>query len=201
MSAIFEKLSSAFQNIINKAYQAKKKQVRKLELNNCKNLSEAFKFVKFDDSKSVLLVETSIEDNFGKFKPQDLTEINKKCKNKSIVLFLAFKNSSKFSIFWKSKELDHFLFLKPYTDEFTENDKKVYEFIVNVLADSLNCGHLGLDKRYQISLDTNQVDIFQIADYRGSNLLSIARETNNVNIESKFESLKLYLLDQNRGPH
>ncbi|KAL7011650.1 hypothetical protein ACKWTF_014370 [Chironomus riparius] len=116
-------------------------------------------------------------------------------------MFLTSKSFLNFQIAWKSNEIDHFMILKPYSLLLTEDDEEVYEFIADVLTDSLKNRHIGIDKTYQLSLDINQVDIYQIADHRGLNLLLIAKQAENINLITKFESLKLYLLDQDRGSH
>lgn len=59
------------------------------------------------------------------------------------MIVLYSKNNENFSIYWKSKEIQHLLTLAAYNDTPQINEKCFYEFLANFLAKSLVEGHLG----------------------------------------------------------
>ncbi|KAL7011211.1 hypothetical protein ACKWTF_014160 [Chironomus riparius] len=62
------------------------------------------------------------------------------------------------------------------------DDRNIYQFIVDFLANSLSRGKLGVYKKYSISPSTNQIDIHLLADIRNYNLLPLAAESGNADV-------------------
>ena len=81
--------------------------------------------------------------NIDDFKHTHLKSLQDKCEKKSIVIFLSSKTCNKVSIYWKFKELENFFTLKHYGENYSENDKKIYEFVAEFLVKSLSKGELG----------------------------------------------------------
>jgi len=93
--------------------------------------------------QNVLKLKINIEEDFDELSTTELKKLQKKFKNISVLIFIAASNDTKFVIYWKSKEIRKFLRLKSFKDNFIENDKCVYEFVVEFLEGALRKGHLG----------------------------------------------------------
>lgn len=120
-------------------------------IKNFINIQEALKFIKTIkvpvNHQNVLQLKISIEQDFEELSTNDLKKLRKKFKNISILIFIAASNDSKFVIYWKSKDIRKILRLKSYNDNFFENDKYVYEFVVDFLEGVLTKGHLGKTRK------------------------------------------------------
>jgi len=91
----------------------------------------------------ILSIKLQIDEHFDEICSDELKILSEKCTNKSIVILLISKHSEKVLIYWKSKEIDNFLALKHYGENYSKDDKKVYEFIAEFLTRSLSRGQLG----------------------------------------------------------
>lgn len=94
-------------------------------------------------SNKVQKYKIKIDENFDKFGIINLKKLQLKFVNQSVVLFIAANNETRFYIYWKSKDSQQLLSLKPVEEYFTETDRDLCEFIADFLADSLKNGHLG----------------------------------------------------------
>jgi len=90
-----------------------------------------------------LLLNFQFYDNFLDLDSSDLQELLRKCSDKSAVITLEAKEDAKFSIYWKSKEIEEFLVLKPNLKVDLKNVKLLNQFIADFLAESLLSNHLG----------------------------------------------------------
>jgi len=118
-----------------------------LDCKNLQNLLDLFDSIELkqelEDQTTVLLLKIPVSDLFDDIDPVVLEEINRKCFNKSIIVFVTSENSNKASIYWKSKDIQQLITLVHYEEEFTENDSKIYKFVADYLATSLSKCELG----------------------------------------------------------
>ncbi|KAL7038127.1 hypothetical protein ACKWTF_009461 [Chironomus riparius] len=158
---------------------------------NFRNIHESLKFLKSIkipiNLQNILQIKLNIEKDFKEFSSIDLKKLRKKFKNISILIFIAASNDTKFVIYWKSKGIRKILRLKSHKDNFFENDKCVYEFVVDFLEGTLTKGHLGINKN--IWNNNEEVELHFLADDRNYNLLLTACESG---IIKPIESLILY---------
>jgi len=131
--------------------------IKRINIESCKDFRHAVDYIKaleldknLQESDDVILAKLHFEDGLNDFISSEMSELMELCKNKSVVILLVSKNFDKFSIYWKSKELDHFLITKPYDDQITKDDAELYDFIAEFLAEELKFGYLG--KRIYILL-------------------------------------------------
>lgn len=92
---------------------------------------------------NVLSIKLQIDDNFEKLSSTELNSLSEKCRNKSIVILLTAKDSDTVYVYWKSKDIDNILILKHYSENYSQDDKKIYEFVAEFLTKSLSKGELG----------------------------------------------------------
>jgi len=117
-----------------------------------------------DQAFKVLKLKINIDEHFDELSTTNLAELQKKFKNKSVVLFVTANNGTRFHIYWKSKNCQQILSIKPYNDYFAETDKDLCEFAADFLADSLTKGHSGNTKYLNIFiLLTYLIIIFRIS--------------------------------------
>jgi hypothetical protein len=91
----------------------------------------------------VFVTKVIVEQDFGPLSSNDLKELTDKCMDISIVIFFVSRSEKSFSIYWKSKEIQHLLTFKPYDSDYCGYNKMMYEYIVKFLTESLENGHLG----------------------------------------------------------
>jgi len=102
----------------------------------------------FTDDKSkdddiVANLKFEIDENFTDLSSSQLYYLGVKCENKAVVVAISSKDGEKISIYWKSKELQHFLTFKSYNGMILRDYKELYYFIIKFLVNSLRNGHLG----------------------------------------------------------
>lgn len=73
----------------------------------------------------------------------NLEELSQKCLGNSIVILLALNARSELCLYWKSKQIRHFLTLKHYERGDFLNDVRLFEFLANFIGNSLKRGYLG----------------------------------------------------------
>ncbi|CAG9801230.1 unnamed protein product [Chironomus riparius] len=129
-----------------------------------------------NDANKILLFKLQVEDISKKPTATDLEELGRKCANNSVVIYLTTKNDYKFYLYWKNKEIQHFLALKVYEELYLMNDTKLFDFLTSFLMNSLKRGHLGLHNAVPIHPDSNTFELYLWADHRNYNLLLIAAE-------------------------
>jgi len=129
--------------------------ISKLEISSFRHLTDALSFFhsssfkeEMQNSQNILFLKIQIKENFGELTASNLDRLLECCGNKSIVIFFESKNSQKYSIFWKSKELGYFLIMKPFTETPSSNDEECFDFIADFLANSLKDVYLGTLKYY-----------------------------------------------------
>lgn len=117
---------------------------------NCKDLTSAIEF--FDSSNvqdelkvtdTVLYIQFQIEDEFGELTTTDLLKLSSKCSGKSVVIFIESKYGERRLIYWKSKNIQHFLIFADKSETSSYSDKKIHVFVADFLAESLSRGELG----------------------------------------------------------
>lgn len=120
-------------------------------IQTCKSLKTFFDSLdsptmihELEDQTTVLFVKLQINDSLENLDLDEIKYLNSLCFNKSIVIFITSENCFKSLIYWKSKDIPKLITLKHHGDEFTENDRKVYEFVADFLASSLSKGQLGI---------------------------------------------------------
>ena len=116
----------------------------------CETIKDSIKFLNsqsFSDrlrnSNHVFPVKFQIANNLIDLSEDDLKELSGNFKNDSIVIYLTSILSLKFSIHWKSKDIDNLISLKPFTDILSKDDEEIYEEAVEMIANSLNNNQLG----------------------------------------------------------
>ncbi|XP_070501248.1 uncharacterized protein [Chironomus tepperi] len=161
---------------------------------NFSNIQESLKFLRTIkipvNHQNILQLKINIEQDFEEPSSNDLKKLRKKFKNTSILILIAASNDSKFVIYWKSKDISKILRLKSYKDNFFENDKCVYNFIVDFLEGELQKGHLGINKN--IWNNSEEIELHSLADHRNYNLLLLACESGHI---EHIEILLLYGLE------
>ncbi|KAL7014891.1 hypothetical protein ACKWTF_016175 [Chironomus riparius] len=137
---------------------------------------------KLRTSDNIISIKLQINDNFNGFNSVELKSLSEKCANRSIVILLSSKISDKIYIYWKSKDIDYVLSLKHYGENYSQDDKKIYEFIADFLIKSLSRGELGIHKDYPINPNSAEIEPHAFSDSRGFSLLLIAAELGNSEI-------------------
>ena len=88
-------------------------------------------------------------------------KLNETFKNESVVIFVSSNNDQNFNIYWKSSKIQLFLTLKPYKGRFSEKDKDLFEYVADILDNSLQNKHLGEKKIITKSQDLLFFNIIQ----------------------------------------
>ncbi|XP_070495126.1 uncharacterized protein [Chironomus tepperi] len=153
---------------------------------NFKNLLSAlalFEYM-FTDDKSkdddiVANLKFEIDESFTDLSASQLYYLGMKCEHKAVVVAISSKDGEKISIYWKSKELQHFLTFKAYNGMIFREYKELFDFIINFLVTSLRIGHLGVFNQLFIQHEMHIVELHFLADSRNFNLLLIAAEQGN----------------------
>ncbi|KAL7012859.1 hypothetical protein ACKWTF_015080 [Chironomus riparius] len=96
-----------------------------------------------ENQQSVLVLKMQVSGLYDDLDSEVLENLSEKCLNKSIVISIKLESCDKVSIYWKSKDVQQFITLRYYGEEFTENDRKIYAFVADYLASSLSRGQLG----------------------------------------------------------
>ena len=119
-------------------------------INDCNDISEIFQIFdttnikeEIENIEVTLLLRIKVDQHFGVLSTNEVQQVAKKCKNKSLVILLTSKNEDKFLIYWKSSEIQHFLKLLPYKNTPMLTGKLFFEYLVEFLANSIANGHLG----------------------------------------------------------
>ena len=137
---------------INRSPQLKKKKINEADQSvvsiakNCATQADALKLLNepaLNEAFKVLKLKIIIDGNFTELSTINLKKLQQKFKNQSFVIFIAANNDTRFHIYWKSKDSQKVLSLKPYNDCFPEPDKDLCEFVSNSLASCLENGHTG----------------------------------------------------------
>jgi len=111
---------------------------------DCVSLSDVFNFINDEiTSKNVIKIKITVENDLSELSLVNQKKLLQKFKNKSVLIFIAAKDDSKFLIYWKSKDIKQLLSLKAYKEIFCRNDKDLCEYVADFLADLLKIGHLG----------------------------------------------------------
>lgn len=110
-----------------------------------------------NDLSKLLLFKLEIESVSGQLSISELKELGQKLSDNYIVIFLATKDKTNFYLYWKSKEIQHFLMFKIYENSNYMNDLKLFEFIATFLADSLKQGYLGNFFKNSVSVLNNKL--------------------------------------------
>ncbi|KAL7029674.1 hypothetical protein ACKWTF_006315 [Chironomus riparius] len=133
-----------------------------------------------DTSKvAILKFETS-----NKPSASILMDLSQKCLGNSIVILLAIDGRKKFHLYWKSKQIKHFLTFKIYDKNDFMNDIRLFEFLADFLAHSMKRGHLGLHSKVPIKPTVNTFEFHLLADHRDFNLLLVAAEAGDAHVVS-----------------
>ena len=96
------------------------------------------------DFNKIILIKMQIKDSSNIPNLIQMNQLEHKCENHSIIIFMATMDWKRFFIFWKSSKIQHFLMLKTYDGYDFMNDIRLFEFIVNFLTISLKHEHLGM---------------------------------------------------------
>ena len=96
-----------------------------------------------EENEEPLLLKFQFYDNFLDLDSSDLLELLRKFGDKSTLMTLEAAVNTIFSIYWKSKENDEFLVLKPNLKLDLNDSKLLNQFVTDFLAESLQNNHLG----------------------------------------------------------
>jgi len=96
-----------------------------------------------NDKKSVLMLKVEISENLNEISGSDLNELNHLSKGKSLVIILTSVSDFKCFIYWKLKDMQNFLAISHYKENFVWEDREVYLFIANFLGECLRRGEIG----------------------------------------------------------
>lgn len=124
--------------------------IKPLSTHICKDVAESLQYLDSvnikDESNNpevILLLTIQLDEIFQNLSQIELQKLSRSCRNKSIVLVFESKSQDKFSIYWKSKEMQNFLILAAYNDTPVVTDRNFYYYLATFLAECLACGHLG----------------------------------------------------------
>lgn len=95
------------------------------------------------DFEKVSLLKIKISGNFKDICSRIYQHLADVCCKKAIIVYLINKDENKPLIYWKSRNIQNFIFLENLYEKSTDKDLKVYEFIVEFLSDELIKGNLG----------------------------------------------------------
>jgi len=117
---------------------------------DCDNVSQSLQFFdtkslkeELNESINILLLRFEIDEDFIDLNSREISDLAFKCLKKSIIILLLSKEGKKFTIIWKSKDIQNLLVLKPYKEKLSEDQIELYEFVSVFLTNSLKSGHLG----------------------------------------------------------
>ena len=96
-----------------------------------------------DQEYKVLKLSVNIQDVIDELSKINLKRLQQKFENQSVVIFITANNGTNFHIYWKSKDSQKVLSLKPYKSCFSETDKDLCEFVTDFLTKCLLNGHSG----------------------------------------------------------
>lgn len=89
------------------------------------------------------MLKINVDEPCDKLKSKDLLQLSNKCKNKAIVVQLSKGSEENFAIHWKTKDLQKFMSFLPEDKAPISNEAVFYEFLGNILLNSLKIGKLG----------------------------------------------------------
>lgn len=92
----------------------------------------------------MLIIKYQIEDILTEMSSIELNKFSKKYADNAVILFFVSLIDESVLIYWKSKNIGHFLKFRPHKEDSYENYSPLYEFIKNFLAKSLINDHLGM---------------------------------------------------------
>jgi len=117
------------------------------KIKTCINKDDFLAFFDMTDESpdvgSSLMIKFHFVDILPELNEVDLQNISKKCNGKSKVFLLVSENEEKFSIYWKSKEIDDLLELKHTKKMDWESSRSLSQYIAEFLAKSLKSDHVG----------------------------------------------------------
>ncbi|CAG9811740.1 unnamed protein product [Chironomus riparius] len=131
------------------------------------------------DEEIVVNLKFEIDESFTDLSSSQLYYLGMKCEHKAVVVAISSKDGENISIYWKSRELQHFLTFKPYSGMIFREYKELYDFIIKFLVTSLRNGHLGVFNQLFIQHEMQVAELHFLADSRNFNLLLIAAEQGN----------------------
>ncbi|XP_070499397.1 uncharacterized protein [Chironomus tepperi] len=162
------------------------------------------------DVDKVLILKIEFNEVINELSATQVNELARKYRKKSIVIAFSSETESKHLIYWKSKEIQQFLTINHYKDEFNSEDGEVYSFITDFLGNSLKRKHLGISNENLKNSSLTKVDVQKLADYRKFNLLLLAAESGNAfvleillklpNMEKEVQGINIQTLAWN-GKH
>lgn len=97
----------------------------------------------FEDNNKVFLFKLEIQEAFMNFSSTELSQLTDNCRNNSVVILLSIEKGKRFFLYWKSKEIQHFLIFKPYNRLDIMHNILIFEFLATFLSNSLRREHLG----------------------------------------------------------
>lgn len=97
----------------------------------------------YQDTEKVLFIKVQSEGGLDSLNADEIQTLSRKFIDKAVVFYIASRNNEKFIIYWKSKGIEEFLILMNNGKVFKDNDKIIYDFIADYLAESLSKGELG----------------------------------------------------------
>ena len=122
--------------------------VEEIIVQNCKSSDVSSYAVSTDSStsKKVLLLRLEIDADFSKLSQIELQKLNEAYAGRDVVVTVNGKESTKSSIYWRGKGFKDFVTLQPFCDGFTEEQPKLYQFIIDFLVQCLTNSQSGMNK-------------------------------------------------------
>jgi len=96
-------------------------------------------------SEKVLLLRFEVDTDSLQLSKLNLQNLNEACKGRDVIVTLDGKESTKSSIYWRGKGFKHFVALEPFCDETTNEQSKLYQFIIDFLVRCLSNGQSGMN--------------------------------------------------------
>ncbi|KAL7016081.1 hypothetical protein ACKWTF_016800 [Chironomus riparius] len=143
------------------------------------------------NSKGVLFIRFEITEDFNGLSSSKINQISHKCIKKSVLLCFESKNAQRCFIYWKLKNIHHFLNFDFCEQNFGENVVGFNDFVMNFIKDSLMKGHLGLHQYYAKHSKIIKVQPNYFGDMRNYSLLLLAAEAGNTQFVKKLLNLEI----------
>lgn len=150
------------------------------EFIDSKDIHEAIKAISLKkcqkDQNFILFFRVVIDDDLpsATLTQHQLKELGQIYTGKSVIILLESKNFFKFSLMWKSNDIDFFFKLNHYSKTFVKEDQKIYNFIAAFIERSMRHGHLGKsDLQKKIHTSLSSLNVTQVSIENGQLCLNI----------------------------
>jgi len=116
----------------------------------CKNIEDVITYldtsdmkIKLEVAETVLVLKVQISETLKELTQAEVEEVAKICDKKSIVIVLTSRSGLNCFVYWKSRDMTNLFTIVHYKNEFSWEDREVYQFIADFLGKSLCRWELG----------------------------------------------------------